>query len=279
MGNLELDPGLEFIRHVRLTRITCAPVHLHALCALGERRKEVLLPELRALYVSTAMVPDDLRRRTMRTVSRNLYVAYGTMEAPALTVATPEVEVADTIGSVLPRVELEVVDAADKLLPFGEIGMIRVRAAGNAGSYHDDAEASAKSFRDGWFYPGDLGLLTDDGQVIYKGRADDMMVFDGINIYPAEIEAALTMHEAVAEAAAFALKSEEHQDLPAAAVTLRAPATEAELVAHCRARLGKRAPHKVVVVEALPRSAAGKILRRALPALLQSEPGQVPVTG
>jgi acyl-CoA synthetase (AMP-forming)/AMP-acid ligase II len=184
-------------------------------------------------------------------------------------VAPPEVEIPDTIGSVLPRVTLQIVDGADKELPCGEVGMIRVRAAGNADRYHDDAEATATAFRGGWFYPGDLGMLTDEGQLIYKGRADDMMLFDGINIYPAEIEGVLTAHEAVVEAAAFAFQSEVHQDVPAVAVTLRAPVAEAELLAFCRARLGQRAPQRIIVVADFPRNSAGKILKRDLPGLLK----------
>jgi len=118
-------------------------------------------------------------------------------------------------------------------------------------------------------YPGDLGVLTDDEQLIFKGRADDMMLFDGINIYPAEIEAVLAAHEAVGEAAAFPLKSEVHQDIPVAAVTLRAPVTEGELLAFCRARLGARTPQRIVAVEEFPRSPAGKILKRELPNVLR----------
>lgn len=266
-GALDVGRALEFIQQARVTRISCGPVHLHRLCAVG--KDTPLLPGLRALEALGSMVTDDLRRRVRQAVSRNLYVNYGSSETSAVTVAPPEVETVDSVGSALPGVRLQIVDAADKPLPRGEAGIIRIRAPGMIQSYFDDAEATAKAFRGGWFYPGDLGVLTDDEQLIFKGRADDMMLFDGINIYPAEIEAVLAAHEAVREAAAFPVASEVHHDIPVAAVTLRAPVTEGELLAFCRSHLGSRAPQRIVAVEEFPRSAAGKILKRQLPELLQ----------
>ena len=268
---LKLESVLDFIRRARVTRIKCAPVHLHWLCGLeGE---EMLLPDLRVLEVGGSTVTGKLRDRVRQRISRNLYVRYSTTEVGVVTVAPPEVTVSDTVGAALPGVHLQIVDAADQPLPRGEVGLIRVRAPGTAEGYYDDAEATAKAFRDGWFYPGDLGMLTDEEQLIFKGRADDMMIFDGINIYPAEIEAVLATHEAVGEAAAFALKSEIHQDVPVAAVTLRVLVAEADLLAFCRARLGARAPQRVIVVEVFPRNPAGKILKRELMNLLQRQPG------
>ncbi len=269
-GGLSLERALEFMRRTRVTRISCAVMHLHQLCAVEQ--KEMLLPQLRVLEVLGSTVTEELRRSVKHKVSWNLYVMYSATEMGAVTVAPPEMEVPETVGTALPGVHLQIVDAADQPLPRGEVGIIRVRAAGVVEGYYDDAEATAKAFRGGWFYPGDLGALTDDEQLIFKGRADDMMIFDGINIYPAEIEAVLAAHEAVGEAAAFAVRSEVHQDVPVAAVTLRAPVAEAELLAFCRARLGSRAPQKIIVVDEFPRNPAGKVLKRELPGLLKRKP-------
>jgi acyl-coenzyme A synthetase/AMP-(fatty) acid ligase len=264
VDGLKLPESIEFIRRVGVTRITCGPIHLHWLCALAERHEGLLLPELRVLEVLGSAVTEKLRRRVRQQVSGNLYVNYGSSETSAVTVAPPEIAIPDTVGAALPGVQLEVVDAANKPLPFNEVGHIRIRAPGTVEGYFDDAEATAKAFRDGWFFPGDLGMLTEDGQLIFKGRADDMMLCDGINIYPAEIEAALGAHEAVDEVAALALKSEVHHHVPVAAVALRAPVAEADLLAYCRSRLGLRAPRRIVIVEAFPRNPAGKILKREL---------------
>jgi acyl-CoA synthetase (AMP-forming)/AMP-acid ligase II len=231
---------------------------------MAEKQDGLLLPQLHALEVAGSTVTEKLRQRARQKVSRNLYVSYGAMESGTVTVAPPEVGIPDTVGPVLPGVQLQFVDQTDRPLPRGEVGIIRIRASGIAERYLDDAEATAKAFRNGWFYPGDLGVFTEDDHLICKGRADDMMIFDGINIYPAEIEAVLAAHEAVVEVAAFGLKSEIHQDIPIAAVTLRAPVSEPDLLAFCRTRLGLRAPRRVAVVETFPRSPAGKILKRDL---------------
>jgi acyl-coenzyme A synthetase/AMP-(fatty) acid ligase len=253
---------LKFVRQARVTRISCGPVHLHRLCALEAGAQA--LPQLRVLEVLGSTVSENLRRDVRRNLTANLYVNYGSSETSAVTVAPPDVELADTVGSALPGVQLQIVDDADKTLPPGEIGRIRTRAAGTVEGYFDDDEATARAFRGGWFYPGDLGMLTAEGQLIFKGRADDMMLWDGINIYPAEIEAALLAHKAVVEAVVFPVPSDVHQHLPVAAVTLRKPVPEDRLRAFCRARVGARAPRRIYVVDALPRNANGKVLTREL---------------
>jgi acyl-coenzyme A synthetase/AMP-(fatty) acid ligase len=95
-----------------------------------------------------------------------------------------------------------------------------------------------------------------------------MMILDGIHIFPAEIEALLEAHPAVAQAAALPVRSAAHGEIPVAAVELRpgATATGSDLLAHARARLGLRAPRRVLVLEALPRNPQGKVIRSELAA-------------
>jgi acyl-coenzyme A synthetase/AMP-(fatty) acid ligase len=261
---LPLDRTADFVKRARVTRINCTPVHLHVLCALAEKAHGLLLPELRALEVLGSTVTEDLRQRIRQKVSANLYVTYSTTESGVVSVAPPQARIADTVGTLLPGIELQIVDTGDRPLARNEVGIIRIRAPGAIAGYLDDAEATAKAFRGGWFYPGDIGALTEDEQLLFKGRADDMMIYDGINIYPAEIESVLAAHEAVAEAAAFPVASDAHQDVPVAAVKLRAPAAESDLIAYCRSRLGARAPQRVLTVTEFPRNAAGKIMKREL---------------
>ena len=117
----------------------------------------------------------------------------------------------------------------------------------------------------GWMvYPGDLGYLTNDGALVLQGRRDDMMIFDGMNIFPAEIENALRSHHAVREAAAFAVNHWRFQDVPVAAVTLRGRVSEQELVEHCGRILGFRNPLRIWIIKDFPRNPMGKILKREL---------------
>jgi o-succinylbenzoate---CoA ligase len=112
---------------------------------------------------------------------------------------------------------------------------------------------------------GDLGRLDERGRLIVSGRRVDTIVSGGENVMPAEVEAALLEHPAVAEAGVFGQSDPEWGEAVTAAVVLRAPADAAELRAHCAARLaGFKVPKRIEIRDALPRNASGKLLRRAL---------------
>ena len=112
---------------------------------------------------------------------------------------------ADTVGRAVHGVEVQVVDEAHERLPPGEVGRLRYRSPGCATGFSLDPDASVEAFRDGWFYPGDLAQLDADGFLTLAGRAKDMIIRGGINIYPEEIEATLMAHPAVADAAVIGL--------------------------------------------------------------------------
>jgi acyl-CoA synthetase (AMP-forming)/AMP-acid ligase II len=163
-----------------------------------------------------------------------------------------------------------VVDEQGAPRPPDEIGQVRIRSGVMVNGYVGDPIATARHFRDGWFYPGDMGSFTRDGVLRYHGRKDDMMVLNGINIFPAEIERTLEEHPAVKHAAAFPLESPVYGDIPVAVVELNGTmrVDESSLAAYAREQLGARAPRKVVIVDALPRNAAGKVVKRDLAATL-----------
>ena len=147
---------------------------------------------------------------------------------------------------------------------------MRVRSECMTREYHRDPVATARHFKDGWFYPRDLASLSPGGALCLHGRADDMMNLNGIKIFPSEIERVLEAHPAVKAAAAFSRSSAALGDIPIAAVELHASVAigAEELMACARERLGVRAPRKIIVLDALPRNAAGKVLKRELASLL-----------
>jgi long-chain acyl-CoA synthetase len=130
-------------------------------------------------------------------------------------------------------------------------------------------ETASSAFRDGWFYPRDLLSSTKDGPLIFHGRVDDMMILNGINIFPTAIEDALESHPDVLEVVAYPIKSRIHGEIPVAAVVLKECAEKRDvshLIDHCRQILGIRAPRQIFVVDRIPRNSAGKPLRRELAA-------------
>ena len=160
-------------------------------------------------------------------------------------------------------VQVEIVDAEDRPLPFGEVGRLRYRSpATPSGSYKGD---SSEAFRDGWFYPGDLAALDADGFLSLRGRAKDMIIRGGVNIYPGDVESVLLSHPAVADAAVVGVPSPELGEEVAAFVVLKAPVGMDDLVALCRSRLASfKVPKRITVLETLPKNSLGKVLKREL---------------
>ncbi len=265
---------VDFINSSRTSVLWVTPFHLQSLIAVAKHRQVdgALLPHVRDLLCSTAATDDDLRDVARRWIAPNMINAYGATEIGFLSASGSfgTGTAPGSIGYPVPGVEIQVVDEGGGVIEqSGRIGVIRARSSTMTTEYLGDPEMTARYFRGGWFYPGDLAAWNDDGQLIFHGRMDDMMIHDGINIYPAEIETVLLKHPAVAEAVAFPLKSREHQDTPAAAIIVRQAFDNAELMAFCRDRLGLKAPRSVLVVEEFPRNPAGKILTSVLAERLQ----------
>lgn len=223
---------------------------------------------LRMFVLGCSTVSDVLRKRITEHLTPHLYIFYGIAELGVATLASPadSASTPGTVGKTPADVQVEVVDAKGNALPAGETGFVRAQSPGAVSFYLDNVEASERAFKDGWFYPGDLGKFTLDGQLIFCGRADHMMIMNGINIYPAEIEAVMTRHPAVRDAAAIPLHHPVHQDIPVCAVTLH---REAEVSAEvlqdfAHQHLGIRGPKKIVILEDIPRNHLGKLIRKQL---------------
>jgi acyl-CoA synthetase (AMP-forming)/AMP-acid ligase II len=233
----------------------------------GER-----LPAFTRVFLGAARMPPGLPREFESRVGGRVYDRYGSTEANLIATTWPAGDegVPDAVGRLAPGTIVEIVDETGAPCPPDTIGEVRVRAEAMVDGYVDDPVATSLQFRDGWFHPGDMGSITRTGVLRFLGRKDDMMVLNGINIFPAEIERVLEEHSAVRNAAAFPIRSPIYGDIPAAAVELNGTmgVDVPALSAYARERLGVRAPRKVVIVAALPRNANGKVLKRELAAAL-----------
>ena len=260
----------QLIDRFKATTIYGTVMHAENLIRSTSGDGKSALASLGSLMVIGSTVSMRLRERLRGSLGPRLYVLYGTNESGTVCV-THGSEVYDLVGTVgRPQGDfrLEVVDGDDVPVPAGTSGQVRIQGPAVIGGYLDDASATGRSFRDGWFYPGDLGQLTPDGQLIHLGRSDDLMIVNGVNLYPAEIEQVLVSHPAVREAAALALKHEVHQDIPVCGVALLdgARIDDAALLAYAQERLGVAALHRVVVLDRIPRNDRGKPDRAALKA-------------
>lgn len=136
--------------------------------------------------------------------------------------------------------------------------------------YIDDPQATARAFKDGWFYPGDLAALNEQGYLFFKGRADDIINNAGAKFYPIEVETALLEHRAVKEAAVFRWPHNRAGEVAVACVVVDTETTERELKDFCRTRLtGYKLPYVVQILPELPKNPMGKILKRELEPVIE----------
>ena len=256
----------ETCRVFGIERLNLAPNRAARLAEEAARPGAEPFPGFTTIMIGGGAVPGPVRDALQRHVTRDLIVSYGCTEAGGIAMAGPHDHAAhpDSVGRPFPGVDVAIVDEGARPLPAGVSGLVRVRSAGVVQGYLDDPALTARAFRDGWFLPGDVGRFSTDGVLTLEGRVDEMMNLGTIKIFPAEIEATAEGFPGVAECAAVALRAEAHGDIPVLAVVPGPGFDAASLLAHCRARLGLRAPRKIVTVPALPRNHQGKVQRVAL---------------
>lgn len=163
--------------------------------------------------------------------------------------------------------QVRVVDADDREVPRGETGEIVVRGPQLMSGYWRQEEESDRALRGGWMHTGDAGHLDRDGYLFVSDRVKDMIISGGENIYPRQVEEVLFQLEGVADAAVIGVPSSEWGERPLA-VVVRAPGSDLDeegVIAFCRERLASfKCPSAVTFVDALPRNAVGKVLKRDL---------------
>lgn len=193
--------------------------------------------------------------------------SYNATEAGQITVAGPADlrHAPDTAGVPVRGTHVRVVGEDGREAPPGEVGRILVRGASPFDGYTAGAE---KEHLDGFMVSGDVGRLDADGRLFVVGRDDDMIVSGGENVYPVEVEKVLQSHPAVREVAVVGVDDPSYGQRLAAYVALRSDQVvePEELKAHVKAQLaGYKVPRDVVLLDALPRNASGKIMVRDLP--------------
>lgn len=224
------------------------------------------------VMVTGGLLPPVHARDARQRLSPDLHIIYGSTEAgramvgPARHVETHP----GAVGYAVPGVTVEIVDPQGAPVPDGESGELRIRSERNAGRYLDDAAASAETFRDGWFYPGDLGRRLPDGLFVIDGRVDERLNIAGFKMMPNRLENALLEDPQVRDAAAFAVPGPEGFDQCWVAVSVEGDVSRESLLERLRAAGVPRVPVRFAWAEEIPRTEAGKIDRKALRAQTQA---------
>jgi long-chain acyl-CoA synthetase len=267
------DPAaaLKAIEHDRISVMIGTPSMYALLCEYATRNnREIVRPALR--LISSAGAPLDVATKASaeRTFGQTLHNGYGITEcSPTITLTALDAPRSDcAIGRVLPEIETRLVDADGNDVAEGETGELWIRSPGVMKGYYKSPEETAQTLTaGGWFKSGDLARF-DDGNLFIVGRAKDLIIRFGFNVYPAEVEGVLNGFAGVACSAVIGIKSGDSEDVIAFVQTSPGSSvTEASLADFAAANLAPyKRPSKITLLDALPMSPAGKILKNELAA-------------
>ncbi len=224
---------------------------------------------LRFIRSCSAPLPVEAAERMERAFGVPVLEAYGMTEASHQMASNPLPPKPRKLGTVGPAtgVRIGIMDGNGRHLETGQPGEVVIQGPGVIDGYEGSPEANAASFADGWFRTGDQGTLDADGYLRLIGRIKELINRGGEKIAPPEVDALLLTHPAVAEAVCFGVPHPTWGEEVAAAVVLRGQASEADLLAHCRDRMADfKCPKEIYIVDTIPRTATGKIQRRAVAA-------------
>ena len=265
----KFDPedSLRQIEEYGATAASFVPVMIQRILRLDDDvKKKYDLSSLRLVMASGSAMSPELRRAAMDLFGDVLYDLYGSTEIGWVTIATPEDmrKHEKTVGKPVPGIDVAVFSKEGDKLPSNETGELFVKSDILFEGY---TSGQAKDERDGYMSIGDLGRLDDDGYLFVEGRADDMVVIGGENVYPIEVEEVIEAMPGVDEASVLGVADDEYGEVLAAFVV--GSVTEDDVIANCKEELASyKVPKRVEVLDELPRTSTGKVLKRELIAKL-----------
>jgi acyl-CoA synthetase (AMP-forming)/AMP-acid ligase II len=272
------DPAgfLELIERERCTLTLVVPTMIQMLAAVPEAKSRDL-SSLRMVMYGAAPITEKALRAGLDLWGNVMYQTYGQSEALPGTTLTPayhrtggterDRQILTSAGRPSPNVAITIIDEDDHVLPTGQVGEICIDTPGAMKGIWGDPEATAARFTaDGSVRTRDMGYLDDDGFLHIVDRKEDMIISGGYNVWPLEVENALSQHPDVQEVAVVGVPDEKWGEAVFAVVVLRdgARVTEDELMAFARDKVGavKRPKQLLISRDPLPKSVVGKLLRR-----------------
>ncbi|MDX6560335.1 MAG: 2-furoate---CoA ligase [Gaiellales bacterium] len=266
--------ALDAVERERLTSLYLAPTLFHDMVA-EQRERPRDVSSVRALAYAGAPMTGVLVERCVEAFAPDSFVNhYGSTEIYTFTIHRDQRAKPGCAGRPALNARIRIVEpvpgaSPDELVAPGEVGQVACALSSDEAfaGYWKRPDADARQIKDGWYFPGDLGQLDADGDLYLVGRIDDMIVSGGENVHPLEIEEWLVRHPGVEEAAVVGEEDERLGQRVVAYVVCAAEVTPDALDAHCLASptLARfKRPRDYRFVDALPKSASGKLLRRLL---------------
>jgi long-chain acyl-CoA synthetase len=272
MAKFDAEETLRLIEKHRVTTAYMVPTQFVRLLRLPEEtRRRYDVSSLQVVVHSAAPCPVEIKQQMMDWWGPVIWETYGGMEGAA-TIAKPYrwLEKPGTVGRSVKGMTVKILDDAGQELPAGEVGAVYLESAGPAFEYKDDPQLTASVKRGSAFPIGDIGYLDSDGYLFLRDRAKDMIISGGVNIFPAEVEAALSTHPAVGDVAVIGVPNPEWGEEVKAVVEPTngyepSAALAQELLEYAQGRLAKyKWPRSVEFRAHLPRTNTGKLMKRNL---------------
>jgi long-chain acyl-CoA synthetase len=265
-----IQPFARVIKNMLLQRVSVFVAVPQIYILLAEKHVPfyvTMFNSMRICVSGGASIPADAVKKFETKFKRPLVEGYGLSEAAPICALNPLYgkRIAGSIGPAVNNVEIIIRDDSGKELPTGETGELTIKGDNVMLGYYNNPEATKETIKDGWLYTGDLGKKDRDGYVYILDRKKDIILVNGMNVYPREVEETLLTHPAVAEANVVGITNEMHGEIPVAVVVLKegASADEAGIRKFCRLHIANfKVPHRVEFWKELPKNAAGKVVKK-----------------
>jgi acyl-CoA synthetase (AMP-forming)/AMP-acid ligase II len=274
------DPQLMLaaIPKYKVTELFLPPTVIYRLLDIPELNKKVDLSSLKYFYYGAAPMSVEKLKLALQVFGPVMIGSYGQTEAPGTISGLPPAEHfiggkqahdqrLSSVGRPNHLIRVEMMNDANEILPRGETGEICVRGDLVMKGYYKDLEKTAETIIDGWLHTGDIGNIDSEGYLHITDRKKDMIISGGFNVYPSEVEQVIWGHPAVQDCAVIGVPDEQWGEAVKAVIELNAGQTVSaeEIIALCKEKLGSvKAPKTVDFIEQLPRSPAGKVLKKEL---------------
>ena len=262
------------VRDHRATWYSAVPTIHSLLLSRAGTERPAGAENLRFIRSCSAPLSPEMMAGLENAFGAPVLEAYGMTEASHQMCSNPLPPKARKPGHVGPGtgVRVGIMDAAGDLLPSGTAGEVVIQGPNVIDGYENNPEANKTSFTNGWFRTGDQGILDSDGYLQLVARIKELINRGGEKISPREIDEVLLTHPAISEAVCFGVPHPTWGEEVAAAIVLKDTASEGDVLAFCKERLADfKRPKKIHIVETIPRTATGKIQRKAVAAALSGE--------
>lgn len=264
--SFDMDRVLSSIQAEKITRFYSVPtVYIRLLNTKNSRK---YLASLTYCFSAATSMASEIVRQWQEKFDLTIHEAYGMTETSSLVTFNHMYHhKVGSVGTPAGIVEVKIVDDENNELSPSETGEIVIRGPNIMKGYFNKPEETDKVLRDGWMHSGDVGRLDEDGYLYIVDRIKDIIISGGLNVYPTEVEEVLYAHDAVEECAIVGIPHEEFGEAVTAFVKLKQDrvCSEANLIAFCKEQIASyKAPKNVMLVDELPKSPAGKILKRKI---------------